>query len=403
MPSDGEGRKISRGNFIAIAGAVSATIPAQAQDVPHELGAPRRAYGSRSPFEKAERFILPGGYPGTGSARTPLQDIYGVVTPSALHFERVHAGVPTIDPAHHELLIDGLVETPLIFTVEDLRRMPSVSRMHFIECAGNSSSEQGGEPGGTPQRSHGLLSCSEWTGVPLRDLLQRVGINPAARWIYAEGADACRLARSIPIEKALDDVIVAYGQNGEALRPEQGYPLRLVVPGWEGNVNIKWLRTLQVIDQPAMTRDEAAAYTDLMPDGRARQFTFVMEAKSVITRPAGGHQLGLPGLYDINGLAWSGHGRIVRVDVTVDSGATWQRASLQEPVLSKAVTPFQFPWVWDGRETTIASRCIDETGYVQPTREELIAARGLSQGPDGFDHYNGIKWWRIHTSGKISA
>jgi sulfane dehydrogenase subunit SoxC len=261
-----------------------------------------------------------------------------------------------IDPARHQLLIDGLVENPLIFTIKDLERMLSVSRIHFIECAGNSGSEHAGQPRDTPQRSHGLASCAEWTGVPLSRLLEQVGVKPAGRWVLAEGADACRLARSIPVEKALDDIIVAYGQNGEALRPEQGYPLRLVVPGWEGNVNVKWLSRLQIVDQPAMTRDEAAYYTDPLPSGKARQFTFVMEAKSVITRPAGGQKLDEPGFYEIIGLAWSGRGRIAQVEISVDSGRTWQKADLQEPILSKAFTQFRLPWNWNGNETTIASR-----------------------------------------------
>jgi sulfane dehydrogenase subunit SoxC len=287
--------------------------------------------------------------------------------------------------------------------MKDMERMSSVSRVHFIECAGNSSSEQAARPRGTPQLSHGLLSCSEWTGVRLSALLDRVGIKPSARWILAEGADACRHARSIPMEKALDDVIVAYGQNGEALRPEQGYPLRLLVPGWEGNVNVKWLRSLQVIDQPAMTRDEAATYTDPLPDGKARQFTFVMEAKSVITRPAGGQRLNGPGVYEITGLAWSGRGRITEAGVSTDGGETWQPAELQEPVLSKALTRFRLSWKWDGSELIMGSRCTDETGYRQPAREQLVAARGLVEGPDGFDHYNGIKWWRIHKNGEITS
>jgi sulfane dehydrogenase subunit SoxC len=328
--------------------------------------------------------------------------LYGIITPSALFFERLHAGVPSINPEQHQLLIDGLVETPLIFSMKELQRMPSVSRIHFIECAGNSGSEQAGQPRDTPQKSHGLVSCAEWTGVPLSFLLNKVGIKPQAKWLYAEGADACRLARSIPLEKALDDIIVAYGQNGEALRPEQGYPLRLVVPGWEGNVNIKWLRRLQLIDRPAMTKDEAASYTDLLPDGKARQFTFVMEAKSVITRPAGGQRLDGPGVYEVNGFAWSGRGRILRVQVSVNGGVTWQDAELQQPIFSKALTRFRLPWVWEGAETTLASRCQDETGYWQPTRDELVSVRGLTAGPDGYNHYNGIKWWSVKKNGEIT-
>jgi len=382
---------------------VEPAAPTSSASVPPMLGAGRRPYGERSPFETAARtFKADSPTPGTGSSRTPLQDSLGILTPSALHFERHHSGVPTIDPAKHELLIHGLVERPLALTMADLRRFPSVSRIHFIECGGNSGREHEGRPGADPQQSHGLVSCSEWTGVLLSMLLREVGVTTAARWVIAEGADAARHARSIPLDKANDDVIIAYGQNGEALRPEQGYPLRIVAPGWEGNVNVKWLHRLHVVDQPYMLRDEAASYTDLMPDGKARRFTFVMEAKSVITRPAGGQRLAGPGHYEITGLAWSGRGRIARVEVSTDGGATWDVAEFAAPVLPKAFTRFTMPWCWDGRATTLRSRCADETGYLQPTRDELIAARGMTAGPDGYDHYNGIKVWTVAADGVVS-
>jgi sulfane dehydrogenase subunit SoxC len=382
---------------------VESTTAPPGSTPPSSLGAGRRPYGERSRFETAARtFKADAPTPGTGSSRTPLQDALGIITPSALHFERHHSGVPAIDPARHELLIHGLVEHPLVLTMADLRRFPSVSRIHFIECGGNSGREHEGRPGADPQQSHGLVSCSEWTGVPLSVLLREVGATAAARWVIAEGADAARHARSIPLDKANDDVIIAYGQNGEALRPEQGYPLRVVAPGWEGNINVKWLHRLHVVDQPYMLRDEAASYTDLMPDGKARRFTFVMEAKSVITRPAGGQRLAGAGPYEITGLAWSGRGRIARVEVSTDGGAAWQAATLAEPVLSKAFTRFTLPWEWDGHATTLRSRCVDDTGYVQPTREELIAVRGMTAGPDGYDHYNGIKIWTVAADGAVT-
>jgi sulfane dehydrogenase subunit SoxC len=366
------------------------------------LGEGRRLYGERSAFEKATRsFGASTLAVPTGASRTPLQDLYGIITPSSLHFERHHSGVPSIDPATHELVLHGLVDRPLSFTMDDLRRLPSVSRIHFIECAGNAGREHLGNSGPTAQLSHGLVSCSEWTGVLLSTLLREAGVRSTATWVIAEGADAARHVRSIPIGKALDDVIVAYGQNGEAVRPEQGYPLRLVVPGWEGNTNVKWLQRLQVADQPAMARDEAASYTDLMPNGKARQFTFEMEANSVITRPSGGHVLPAPGFYEVSGFAWSGSGRIVRVEVSTDAGGTWRDAQLQGPVHSKALTRFRFPWTWDGKPTSLQSRATDETGYVQPPRDVLIAARGMKEGPDGFNHYHGIKTWFVHADGAI--
>ncbi len=388
----------SRRNFLALGGttlgaAILRPIDANAR----ELGAPRSGYSDRSKYETAERYFT-GSTPATGSGRTPLQDLHGIITPSSLHFERHHSGIPDIDPAHHELTIHGLVDKPLVFTMRDLYRLPSVSRIHFIECAGNSGREHEGRPGETAQKSHGLLSCSEWTGVPLKVLLDQVGVRPSASWIVAEGADASRLNRSIPMSKALDDVLVAYAQNGEALRPSQGYPLRLFVPGWEGNVSIKWLGRMQLTSEPYMTRDEAAFYTDLMPSGKARRFTFVMEAKSVITRPSGGQRLDGQGFYEISGLAWSGRGRITRVEVSTDAGRTWREAELQGPVVPKASTRFCLPWHWQGEETTIQSRCTDETGYVQPTRDALLAVRGKNAS----DHYNGIKLWYVHRDGAIS-
>jgi sulfane dehydrogenase subunit SoxC len=364
-----------------------------------EPGETVRAYGERSPFEKAQRIYRQSSGFGTAVSGTPLQDCYGIITPSALHFECHHSGVPQIDPTKHELLVHGEVDRPLVFGLEDLKRFPSVSRIHFIECAGNSAGEHVGKPRPNPQRSHGLLSCSEWTGVPLATLLQEVGLKTQAKWILAEGADACRMARSIPIDRALDDVIVAYGQNGEALRPEQGYPLRLVIPGWEGNVNIKWLHRLHVVDQPYMTREETGGYTDLMPDGKARIFTFIMEAKSIITRPAGEQVLPGPGAHLISGLAWSGRGRIDRVEVSTDGGQSWQVAALQGPPLSKAFTRFCISWIWNGKPTTLQSRCTDETGYVQPSREELVAVRGMN----ATDHYNGIKIWQVLSDGRVTG
>ena len=398
--------RFNRRQFLGTSGGATIAgtgLLARASAEGRPQGEPRRLYGERSPHEKSARYFAASA-PGvtTGSSRAPLQDLHGIITPSSLHFERHHSGVPDIDAASHELLIHGLVERALKFSMAELMRFPSVSRIHFIECAGNAGREHRGDPGPTAQLSHGLVSCSEWTGVLLSTLLQEAGLRPDARWIVAEGADASRHSRSIPMAKALDDVMVAYGQNGEAVRPEQGYPLRLVVPGWEGNVNVKWLRRLQVTDQPAMSRDEAASYTDLMPDGRARRFTFEMESNSVITRPSGQLRLAGPGFHEISGLAWSGRGRILRVEVSTDGGRTWRDAALQGPVHTKALTRFRIPWVWKGEEALLQSRSTDETGYVQPTRDALLAVRGSSQGPDGFNHYHGIKTWRVQPDGKVT-
>jgi sulfane dehydrogenase subunit SoxC len=368
------------------------------EPAPSRLGKPVSAYGERAPSEKATRWIRTTRTPEQASSMTPHQDLNGIVTPSALHYERHHSGVPHLDPATHKLLIHGMVDRPLIFTMDELHRLPSVSRIHFLECAGNTGSEWPEKTAPEVQQSHGLASCSEWTGVPLSLLLAECGVKPGASWILAEGADPCRMSRSVPLAKCMDDVLLAYGQNGEAIRPEQGYPLRLFVPGWEGNISVKWLRRIKVVDGPTMTRDETSKYTDLMPDGTARKFTFEMEAKSVITYPSGGQKLNGPGFCEVKGVAWSGRGRIERVECSVDGGKTWKDAQLQEPRLRIAFTRFRFPWNWDGSEAMLVSRCTDETGYVQPSKEELIAVRGVNSNY----HYNGTKVWKVAADGSVS-
>jgi sulfane dehydrogenase subunit SoxC len=380
----------------SFAAVLAATRAAMAQQ---PLGRPLTPYGQRSRFELEVRATpTRATQREIGATFTPLASSFGILTPSSLHFERHHAGVPDIDPAAHTLTVHGLVERPLVFTVAELKRLPAESRVLFIECAGNTSSEWTGAGAPDVQRTHGLMSCSEWTGVRLSTVLRECGIGAAASWVLAEGADACRMARSIPIAKALDDTLVAYGQNGEALRPEQGYPLRLVVPGWEGNISVKWLHRLEVIDAPAMTRWETARYTDVMPDGTARQFTFEMDAKSVITRPSGGQRLTGAGPYEISGIAWSGRGAIRRVDVTTDGGATWAAADIQQPALPLAFTRFRRAWRWDGRAALLASRCEDDTGYVQPARPDLIRARGLNSAY----HQNAIQVWRVAPDGAVT-
>lgn len=328
---------------------------------------------------------------------TPLQDLDGIITPSGLCFERHHGGVPTIDPEQHRLVIHGLVRQPLVFTMADLVRFPSVSRICFVECPANGGMEWRGAQMAGVQFSHGMIHCCEWTGVKLSTLLDEVGLQPDAKWLLAEGADAAAMTRSLPIDKALDDVIVAYAQNGERIRPEQGYPLRLVVPGWEGNVHIKWLRRLKLGERPWQHREETSKYTDLMPDGKARQFTFVQEASSVITTPSPEKQLKDKGFYEIRGLAWTGNGKIARVDVSTDGGRNWQAAALQEPVLSKCLTRFRFPWRWQGGPAFLQSRAIDETGYVQPTIAELRKVRGTNS----VYHKNSIHTWRVNADGSV--
>ncbi len=329
---------------------------------------------------------------------TPLPELFGIITPNGLVFERYHAGVPEIDPAEHRLMIHGMVDRPIVLTMEDLMRFPSVSVIRFIECPANGGMEWRGAQMEALQFTHGMLSCCEWTGVPLSVLLEEVGVKRGASWVLAEGADGAAMTRSIPMEKALDDSLVVYAQNGEALRPEQGYPVRLLNPGWEGNTSVKWLRRLEVGDQPWYQREETSKYTDLMPDGRARKFTFVQETNSVITFPCPERPFTTPGRYEIQGLAWSGRGRIRRVDVSLDGGVNWQEARLKGLVLPKALTRFSFMWDWDGSPALLQSRSMDETGYVQPTLTQLRAVRGV----ESIYHKNAIHTWRLDQTGGVT-
>jgi sulfane dehydrogenase subunit SoxC len=379
--------------------AQSPSQPAPAPDDPSKVvGGPMVPYGERSRFEDAVREKGPPFLPDEwGGNFTPLEQMLGIITPSALHYEVCRGGIPDIDPRKHRLLIHGMVDRPLILTMDDLKRLPSTSRIFFLECAGNSRSEWRGPDAPKVKFTHGLTSCSEWTGVALSLLLREAGAQKGAAWIVAEGGDATGNERSIPIAKAMDDVLVAYGQNGEALRPGNGYPLRLMVPGWEGNVNTKWLRRIKVVDKPYMTRMESPDHTSLMPDGKARQFLFVMEAKSVITFPSGTQRLPGPGVYEITGLAWSGRGLVRRIEVSTDGGKTWRDARLQPPVLRFAHVRFRLDWRWDGREAVLQSRCIDETGYVQPTLAELVKVRGLNS----VYHNNAIQSWKVAADGNV--
>jgi len=383
-------------------GAASESAENLPPNVPEWMKAPgepmgSQPYGTPSPFEKNVVKNISKDLPQylSASGRTPLQDLDGIITPNGLFYERHHGGVPTIDPAQHRLMIHGLVDRPLVFTMDDLRRFPSESRIYFLECSGNPTYKK--PFGKTASDLVGLLSCAEWTGVSLKLVLQEAGLQPSAKWVVAEGADAAALTRSIPIEKCLDDALLVYSQNGERLRPQQGYPLRLILPGFEGNMNVKWLRRLHVTSEPAYSREETSKYTDLMPDGIAREFTFYMEAKSIITRPSGGQRLMTRGFHEITGIAWSGRGKISKVEISVDDGKSWQEAKLQEPVLSRALTRFRLPWQWDGQPAVIQSRAVDETGYVQPTLAELIAVRG----DNSFYHNNAIWPWRIGADGEV--
>jgi sulfane dehydrogenase subunit SoxC len=410
-------------NASAMAGlAVGATRTARGQALKSETSEARpkdlHAYGERSRFEKSSRIGSLGLWPPAAGPtrdygfRTPLQNSVGIITPASLHFVLNHGQEPPdIDPRQHRLLIHGMVDHSMIFSVDDLKRLPSVSRVYFLECNANSS------PSGpaasirnlataTVQGTHGFTSCSEWTGVPVSALLDRVGVQRGAAWVVAEGSEAGKHTKSIPLEKAMDDLLVAYGQNGEPLRPQQGYPLRLLVPGWEGINNVKWLRRIKVVDKPYMGMWESTKYLQLHMDGKARWFQFEMGPKSVITRPSGGQKLAGPGFYEITGLAWSGAGAIRRVEVSTDGGRSWKDAQLQGPVHPKAHSRFGLGWDWNGEEAMLQARSTDERGEVQPTAVELANLWNVQL--DFFQrtsfivgHFNAIQTWKVARDGSV--
>jgi sulfane dehydrogenase subunit SoxC len=363
-------------------------------------GVATRLYGRPSQFEKhvVRRDVawLTASRESSVSF-TPLHELDGIITPNGLAFERHHGGIAEIDPDDYRLMLHGLVDKPLMLTLADLKRFPRVNRILFLECAANSGMEWRGPQLNGCQYTHGMVHCVEYTGVPLKILLEEAGLKTNARWLLAEGADSAAMSRSIPLAKALDDCLVAYRMNGEMLRPEQGYPVRLVVPGWEGNVWVKWLRRIKVGDEPWYAREETAKYTDLLADGTARKFTFVMDAKSVITSPSPQAPLRQRGFTVISGLAWSGRGRVRRVDVSLDGGRNWRAARLDGLVLDKACTRFYAELDWNGEEFLLQSRAIDETGYVQPSKAELRAIRGVNS----IYHNNGIQTWHVRRNGEV--
>jgi sulfane dehydrogenase subunit SoxC len=401
-------RLLLRGGFFSAGVAGAALKMAGADDKiggssPPWMKTPGRSF---SPYglpaksqEKVQRiYTVQPGRAGTGSSRTPLHLLDGTITPNGLHFERHHNGIPEINADRHELMIHGMVERPLAFSVDSLHRYPMETRIRFIECPGNSASCVQPQPQQlTAGAINGLVSCSEWTGVRLQTLLAETGLAKGLKWVIAEGADADAMMRSVPIEKCLDDAMIALYQNGEAIRPEQGYPMRLLLPGFEGNMCVKWVRRLKVMDVPVNARDETAHYTELMPDGKARQYMFLQGVKSIIVKPSFGMTMSGAGFYEISGLAWSGAGRISKVEVSADGGKSWAPAALNEPVLPKALTRFRLPWRWDGRASILMSRATDESGETQPARSAWLSQYAAGQ----IFHFNAIQSWGVEADGTV--
>jgi len=375
-----------------------------------EPGAVTPPLQTPSKYEKnvVRNLSNPKGEPRTQHARTPHQSLNGTITPNSLHFTILHSGIPDIDPEQHRLVIHGMVRQPLEFTVDALMRYPMITRKYFVECGGNSAPLFSNEPVQAPVGLlHGLVSCAEWTGVPLSILLDEAGADPTAKWMLAEGADSLAVSRSVPMKKAYDDAMIALFQNGERIMPGNGYPMRLLLPGYEGNMNTKFVRRIKVINQPAMTFYETRNYSPLLPDGKAYRFYFLNEVKSFITMPSFGYALKGPGFYEISGIAYSGSGAITKVDVSADGGKSWAEAALDGPVVPKAFTRFRAPWRWNGQPATLTSRAWDDSGAVQPLRADFIALRGESKkpvpSPLAFpnNHYNSLTSWGVDAKGEI--
>ncbi len=398
---------MSAGAAGALTGAAAETLTEAPWSLEPGDGTP--PYGHPSRFEKnVVRTVDNAKNEPSGSrARTPHHLLKGTITPNGLHFTIMHAGIPDIDPFQHKLLIHGMVKQPLVFDLDSLSRYRMVTRVGFLECGGNSAPLFSNEPiQANVQALHGLASCAEWAGVPLATLLEEAGVQPDAKWIIAEGADAPHLTRSVPLAKVMDDAMVAMYQNGERIQPGQGYPMRLYLPGYEGNMNVKFLRRIQVTNQPGMTFFESKIYSDPLPDGKDTQFYFVQEVKSFITAPSPGLGLKEPGVYEISGVAYSGNGRIAKVLVSADGGKSWGEAALDEPRLPKAFTRFSMAWHWDGGPAVLQSRAWDEGGNAQPTREQFVAKRGQTSKPPsvlGFPghHFNAITSWAVSPKGEV--
>ncbi len=366
-------------------------------------------YQIPSQFEKnvVRTVDNPDNLPRNSRARTPHHLLKGIITPNGLHFTICHGGVPDIDPGKHRLAIHGLVKRPLVFTLDALERYPMVSRIGFVECGGNSAplfSNVALQE--NVQALHGLASCSEWTGVLLSTLLQETGVDAKAKWMICEGADSPRLHRSVPLSKGLDDAMIALYQNGERIQPGQGYPMRLWLPGYEGNMNVKYLRRIMLTEEPAMSMYESKTYSQVLPNGKAYRFYFLQEVKSFIASPSHGMVLKEPGVYEITGVAYSGTGRIAKVMISTDGGRGWTQAQLQDPVLPKAFTRFRLPWKWDGSPAVLQSRAWDEGGNAQPLRADFVALRGETSKPPPVtafpsQHFNSITSWAVSSNGEV--
>lgn len=388
------------------ASSVSKTAHAGTFDVHPQYmktpGRPSELYGRPSKYEAHVGRLPEQVYSSAimTAAFTPIDQLNGIITPAGLHFVVHHNGIPDIEPSDHQFMLHGLVDKPLKWSVETLLNYPMISRINFLECAGNSAPNAVSDDpmDMTAGEIHGQISGSLWTGVPLKYLLDEVGVKPSAKWAMCEGGDSGNHVRNVPLQKLYDDAIIALYQNGERIRPDQGYPMRLFVPGYEGNMNVKWLHRMEISDIPSQSKDEQSLYADITSDERIKQFSYTMEVKSVITRPSGKQQLPMSGIYEISGFAWSGRGKVKMVEVSADGGKTWALANLEGPIMSKSMTRFTIPWKWNGQKAILLSRATDEFGNVQPSRDEWVPRYArYSHG-----HNNSINAWQVSNDGRVS-
>lgn len=365
----------------------------------------KNPYGQPSPYEhnvtRRNTELLSSGNYYASIAMSPIHELHGIITPNGLFFSRSHGGTAEIDPNEHRLMIHGLVEKPLVLTMKELKRYPNVSRIHFIECPANGGPEWRNPQFPSLQFAKGMMSCAEWTGVYIKDILKDLGLKPNARWMLAEGADNSHMGRTLPIDKVLDDAMVVWGQNGEALRPEQGYPIRLLVPGWEGNLCVKWLNRLEFSEESFYAKEETAKYTALKPSGKAIQHFYANEVNSIVTSPCPEYpwtELKKGDLVEIEGLAWSGQGAIEGVDITFDGGKNWQEASLKGLVLPKAWTRFSFMYKYEGKPLLLGSRARDDAGHIQPSVKQERAVMGI----ESVYHRNATHIWEVTAKGEVN-
>ena len=409
-------RKTAAMSVTAIAGTSLVSSNARADDpaIMHHVpwgqvwGDPvtKNRYGMPSKYEhnvlRRNTKLLASGNYRASIAVTPIQESMGIITPNGLFFSRSHGGVAHVDPAEYRLMIHGLVEKPIVLTLEQLKRYPTVTRTHFIECPANGGQEWRGPQFNSVQFAKGFMSSAEWTGVYIKTILEDLGLKPEAQWMLAEGSDNSEMGRTIPVDKVLDDAMIVWGQNGEALRPEQGYPVRILLPGWEGNLCVKWLKRLEFATEPWYCKEETSKYTALKPTGKAIQHFYANEVNSTVTSPSpeiDWKDLNDGDLVEIEGLAWSGMGTITGVDFSLDGGKNYTEAKLKGLVLPKSWTRWSYMHTYKkGDQLLLTSRAMDDAGYIQPTIDQEVSVMGV----ESVYHRNAVETWEVTATGEVN-